>query len=278
MTPPYVRTSLRLNAPPAPFIKWAGGKGQLLHALVSRLPVSFGTYIEPFIGGGALFFAVSPPRSILCDLNGELMEAYTAVRDNPEALIQELDCLAISKAEFLRIRSSAPETAISRAARFVYLNKTCYNGLYRVNKAGRFNVPFGKWTKPPRLYDRATIEADSAALRDAELLCGDFEIATQRAKPGDFVYFDPPYIPTSATAHFTSYTRGGFGMEEQQRLAREYRRLDRIGVAALLSNSETPATRELYAGFRLTAVPATRAINSKANRRGAITELLVTNY
>jgi DNA adenine methylase len=276
-----------------PFLKWAGGKAQLLPALLARTPKSIDTYFEPFAGAGALFFALAadparaPRRAVLNDLNAELMATYEAVRDAPDALATLLEALergylAADAAErgrvYYELRAQLPGGPIEAAARLIFLNKTCYNGLYRVNARGEFNVPHGRY-RAPRIADREALCAASRSLAGVELRSMDFAAACDDARPGDFVYFDPPFHPLSATASFTQYTRGGFGRAEQLRLKQCIDALTARGVAVLLSNSADPWLRGGYefAGYLVEEVPARRAINSRGDRRGAVGELLVTN-
>lgn len=269
---------------PAPFLKWAGGKTQLLGEILPRLPAQIETYYEPFIGGGAVFFALAAEgrfaRAVLSDRNVELIEAYTTVRDHVGALIAELSehqRFATDSEYFYALRATPTETLspIERSARLIFLNKTCFNGLYRVNRKGQFNVPFGRYVRPRVLREDALLAA-SRALQGVTLLVSDFGAAVAKAKAGDAVYFDPPYVPVSSSASFTAYHRSPFGPPEHQRLTQIYQNLQRRGVASLLSNSDTPETRSLYRNLEVETVRASRAINSKGGRRGAINELLVT--
>jgi len=260
-----------------PFLKWAGGKRQLLPALLERAPANPPRYFEPFVGGGALFFAMRPRRAVLADVNARLIRTYQGVRDDVEEVIRLLRSYPHEAKFFYRLRAtdidSAPDAEV--AAWFIYLNKTGYNGLYRVNRANRFNVPFGRYASP-NICDEPTLRACSEALAGAKLVVADFESAVKDARRGDFVYFDPPYAPLSATSSFTSYTSAGFGLEQQTRLRDTATQLKNRGVRVLLSNSSAPSVRELYAtGFRVVQVSATRSVNSKASARGAIVELLV---
>jgi len=261
-----------------PFLKWAGGKSQLLPDLLRYAPGEYGRYYEPFLGGGALFFALQPARAVLSDSNAQLIGAYQAVRQDVEALIRRLRRFRATRDAYYSVRARDPAdlSPMARAARFIYLNRTCYNGLYRVNSAGRFNVPFGRY-KNPRICDPEGLRAAGAALRRARLRVGDFEAVTRPARAGDLVYFDPPFDPLSPTASFTSYTAGGFGPEEQARLARLCRALAERGCHVMLSNSDTPLIRRLYRDFRLVELQARRAINRNANGRGPVTELLILN-
>jgi DNA adenine methylase len=266
---------------PRPFLKWAGGKGQLLAELRTRLPASFNAYHEPFLGGAALFFELSargciPGGAFLSDLNPVLIEAYTVVRDDVEALIEALAPHANREDHFYATRALDPATLtpVQRTARVIYLNRTCYNGLYRENSSGRFNVPFGRYVNPT-ICDRDTLRAASEALRGVDLSQADFQATVARAAPGDLVYFDPPYQPVSATSSFTAYHRDGFGEDRQLALRTAFATLAARGVHVLLSNSDTPFVRRLYAGFRIDSVRANRAINSRADRRGTVGEVIV---
>ncbi|HRC63440.1 MAG TPA: DNA adenine methylase, partial [Dehalococcoidia bacterium] len=277
-----------------PFLKWAGGKSQLLPELVRRSPRRIETYYEPFLGGAALFFALSsdperaPRRAVLNDLNGQLMTTYGVVRDEPEALVAALERLqeqyacaddAGRAALYYRIRDEHRRAVgVEIAARVIFLNKTCFNGLFRVNRRGEFNVPFGRY-KSPRILDREGLLAASQALRGVELRSADFEGACADAGSGDFVYFDPPFHPLSATSNFTAYTERDFGRAEQIRLKRCIDGLTSRGVAVMLSNSPHPWIRGGYefAGYDIDEVQARRAINSRGDGRGPIGEILVSN-
>ncbi len=275
--------NLAPTARPRPVLKWAGGKGRLLPELLARLPEGFAGYHEPFIGGGALFFAlagrvVSHPV-YLSDANPALIDVYRALRDDADGVIAVLQGHRYDRDHFYRVRAQRPEelSLSERAARVIYLNKTCYNGLYRENRAGQFNVPFGRY-KNPTICDEPNLRAASAVLQGVDIACRPFSTVLDAAQPGDFVYFDPPYVPASATANFTAYHRHGFGPDDQRRLRDVFAALAARGVRAMLSNSDTPLVRELYAGFRVEQVLAARAVNSKANGRGKVAEVLALNY
>jgi DNA adenine methylase len=265
-----------------PVLKWAGGKTQLLSEILPRLPENIDTYFEPFVGGGAVFFALAAERrfrrAVLSDLNRDLIGVYRSLRDDVDGVIAELRCLEgqTSEEDFYRIRATQPRKSAKIAARVIYLNKTGYNGLYRVNRSGQFNVPFGR-NKKPRVCDEPNLRAASRALSDVDIECEDFEEVCQRAGPKDAVYFDPPYLPLSSTANFTDYHHEPFLHEEHRRLAEVVRRLRKGRVFALLSNSDTEETRQLYTGLLVQHVAARRLINSKADQRGPVGELLVTN-
>ncbi len=268
---------------PAPFVKWVGGKTRLLGELLARAPQHYHRYFEPFVGGGALFFKMRPPTAVLSDLNADLIATYQAVRDEADAVVRYAarHRTLHSETYYYQTRERWNETRTelapaARAAAFLYLNKTCYNGLWRVNKSGKFNVPAGRYVNPTILHAEQ-LRAASFALRNAEIVAAPFDRALAEADAGDFVYFDPPYDPVSETSDFTSYTAGSFGIADQTRLADAYRQLADRGCAVMLSNSDTPLVRKLYAGFRIDRVMCTRAINSRADARGAVAEVIVTN-
>lgn len=269
-----------------PFIKWAGGKTQLLPQLSALLPKRIRTYYEPFIGGGALFFSLANEgrfqRAAINDWNTELVDAYKSIRDFPEDLLGKLTTLkeeyqADAKTVYMRERDRDPKvlSPLDRAARFLFLNRTGFNGLYRVNKQGRFNVPFGKYENP-RIADEENIIACSKLLNHFVIVTtGDFAPVVAEAQPGDCVYFDPPYVPVTATANFTSYTSDGFSINDQYRLAAAFKKLVENGVAVIASNSDTEIVRDLYEGFELHEVKARRNINSKGDKRGPVGELVI---
>ncbi|MDI7246482.1 MAG: DNA adenine methylase [Bacillota bacterium] len=267
------------KGPAKPFVKWAGGKGQLVEDLAAHLPEKYSAYHEPFVGGGALFFRLAPATAFLLDLNEELINAYLVVKNDCDALIRSLRKHKNERAYYYEMRALDPDTLdpVERASRLIYLNKTCYNGLYRVNRQGKFNVPYGRY-KNPVYADEPQLRLASKVLANADIKLADFEIVLEQAKPGDFVYFDPPYQPISTTANFTSYTRDAFDESQQKRLAAVFRELDRRGCYLMLSNSDSPLVRELYRQFRIETVMAKRYINCKGERRGAIPEALVLNY
>jgi DNA adenine methylase len=260
-----------------PFIKWAGGKRQLLPSLLKHAPPNPSNYFEPFIGGGALFFALRPRRAVLADVNERLIRTYKGVRNNVEDVVRLLRSYPHNPTFFYRFREEKIDAGSDAevAGWFIYLNKTGFNGLYRVNRDNRFNVPYGRYANPA-ICDERTLRACSDALAGTELLVDDFAAVVAKAKRGDFVYFDPPYVPLSTTSSFTSYTSRGFGEAEQTRLRDTAKKLKKRGVRVLLSNSSAPFVRDLYAdGFKLIEVSATRVVNSKATARGAIVELII---
>jgi DNA adenine methylase len=267
-----------LRAPARPLLKWAGGKRQLLEHIRRRLPEKINTYFEPFVGGGAVFFALRREgrfkKAVLSDQNEELINTYRAVRDDVEGVIRALRRLPHSEEDYYRIRSSRPRLPSRRAARMIYLNRTGYNGLYRVNRSGQFNVPFGRYIRP-NICDEGRLHEVSEALQGVHLEVADFGEVVSTCKTGDAVYFDPPYIPVSSTARFAEYHKSAFGDAEHERLAVCYRDLSERGVAAVLSNSDTPRTREIFGAFSHEFVSARRNINSAGGGRGPTSELLV---
>lgn len=266
-----------------PFLKWVGGKGQLLPALLSRMPKKLDRYFEPFVGGGALFFNLQPSKAFLSDANPELINLYEVVRDNVAALIKDLKKHVYEEKYYYKIRGADRTSAykkwspVKRASRLIYLNKTCFNGLYRVNSEGFFNVPFGRYNNPT-IVDANNLRACSAALQKVAIKLGEFTDIEPIVKKGDFVYFDPPYVPLSATSAFTSYGKNGFDLKMQRSLFELCCRLDDRGIHFMLSNSSAPFVLELYKQFKIEFVSATRSINSKGAKRGAIKEVIVTNY
>lgn len=272
-----------------PFIKWVGGKRQLLHKILPMIPADFSRYLEPFTGGGAVFFGLSetllsnPLSAWLNDINPELINCYQMVRDAPEALIEDLKTHIYDKEYYLAIRAQdrGPEglsslCPIKRASRFIYLNKTAFNGLYRVNAKGQFNVPFGRY-KDPKIVDEKTLLSCSKALQNVQLSCASFEEMLSQAGQGDFIYIDPPYIPLNETSYFTSYSQQNFGLDAQQQLASLIKTIDAKGGRFIASNAFVPALSELYSRFTIIEVKATRAINANKLGRKAISEALITN-
>lgn len=270
---------------PRPFLKWAGGKTQLANELIARMPAGFNVYHEPFVGGGALFFRLYRDGyikgAVLSDINAELIDTYRAIRECVEDVIELLASYPLDKDFFYALRALDPwKLALpERAARMIYLNKSGYNGLYRVNKQGKFNVPFGRYKKPYYL-DFDNLRAVSRALQGVEIFCASFESVLDRARERDWVYFDPPYVPLSSTANFTSYHANGFGLEDQERLRDVCLILHERGVYTMLSNSNTQFVRKLYNApqFHISEVLASRPINSDGAKRGKISELIITTY
>ena len=275
-----------------PFLKWAGGKRQLLPEIVKYVPklTSKNTYYEPFIGGGALLFELQRPQAVINDSNKELINCYKVIKDSLDELMEELskDKYSNSETSYYEMRDLDRSTKkyaslseVEKAARIIYLNKTCYNGLFRVNSQGQFNVPFGRY-KNPNFLDDAVLRAVNKYLNsnDITLLNQDFAEAVKDAKRGDFVYFDPPYDPVSETASFTGYDVNGFNRDEQERLKEEFDALHKRGCKVMLSNSCTDFILDLYKDYQDTIIKvrATRSINSNALKRGMVDEVLVLNY
>lgn len=278
-----------ISQKPKPFVKWVGGKRQLLQQF--RLlnlypPENFdpktNSYFEPFVGGGAVFFDLLPEKAYLSDMNFELIATYHTIKNNVEELIQSLKKHKYNKEYFLNIRTldfnTLPELEI--ASRFIYLNRTCFNGMFRVNSKGQFNVPFGKYNNPI-ICDESNLRKVSEVLKKVEIKCQDYKAILKKAKKGDFIYFDPPYYPLNKTSSFTSYTKDAFLDKEQLELRDTFLELHKRGCFVMLSNSDTPFINEIYSdhrGIKINKVKAGRAINSKASGRGKITEVLITNY
>ena len=271
-----------------PVLKWVGGKRQLLNDIIPLIDKECSTYVEPFIGGAAVLFELQPKKAIINDFNSELVNVYTVIRDNPHELIKELE---IHKAKntseyFYEIREMDRQedftswSPVKKAARIIYLNKTCFNGLYRVNASGYFNTPYGRY-KNPNIVDEDTLLAVSKYLNEAKvkILQGDYKQALKGLKKGSFVYLDPPYMPISSSSAFTGYTEGGFNYQHQMELRDECLKLHKKGIQFVQSNSDCPAIRELYSSkeFKIITVQAKRSINSKATKRGEINEVLIYN-
>jgi DNA adenine methylase len=260
-----------------PFIKWAGGKTRMLPVLKQHLPTKFATYYEPFVGGGAAFFALQPAKAVLADANMRLMRTYAGVRDHADAVVDRLRRSPHSKDFFLRVRGFDVDSAdnASVASWLIYLSKTAFNGLYRVNRSGGFNVPFGDYANPT-ICDEVNLRACSEALKGVELVAADFEQTIERSVPGDLVYCDPPYLPTSATSSFTGYTADGFGLSDHRRLRDAALRAKARGVHVVISNSAAPAILDLYQdGFEVHRVSAPRSIAASGGSRGAVEELII---
>ena len=270
----------------APVVKWVGGKRQLLPQILPLIPKRMSAYCEPFLGGGAVLFALQPRRALVNDLNQDLITVYRVIRENADALIEHLSRHENTPEYFYRIRdldrdreAYAALSDVEKASRLLYLNKTCYNGLFRVNASGAFNSPYGHYRRP-NIVNEQTIRGVSRYFNSCDItfFSEDFAAVLDRVPRGGFVYLDPPYDPVSDTASFTGYNRGGFGREEQVRLKACCDALTARGVKFLLSNSATPFIRELYSSYHVSIVQARRAVNSVASRRGAIEEVLVRNY
>lgn len=273
------QTSAHRNAATLPFLKWAGGKRRLVPTLHRLLPRAWGGYFEPFLGSGALYFSMPQSGAHLNDANEELICCYEVVRDQPEKLISRLRQHVYSREHYAAVRRLRPEdlTEVERASRFVFLNRTCFNGLWRVNRRGEFNTPMGRYTNP-RLVPDVQIRAASEALRSCHLSADPFEAAVYGCQAGDLVYLDPPYVPTAKYSDFDRYHRLCFGEEDQQRLAVLFAELHERGCLVMLSNSDAPLVRELYQQWWFTSVQATRSISCVGQGRGKVAEVIVTNY
>jgi DNA adenine methylase len=274
---------------PKPFVKWAGGKRQLIESLQKHIPKKFNTYFEPFVGGGAVLFHMldqNPDlRCTISDLNSDLILSYITIRDKVDQLVDSLEkhsnrYFADQREYYYSVRESAPKSQIEKVSRLLFLNKTCFNGLYRVNSKGQFNVPLGKYTNPS-IVNKENLLAVSKILQSKSIAirCQDFEAILDDAKKDDFVYFDPPYQPVSKTANFTSYTKCEFTYDDLQRLARLCQRLDKKECKVLLSNSNTKEVKRLFSSkWKVAEISANRAINSDSKKRTGHTELLIKNY
>ena len=270
-----------------PFTKWTGGKRQLLPIIRELMPKTYNRYFEPFVGGGALFFDLAPKDAVINDFNAELINCYQQIKDNPQELIEILKVHQEynSKEYYLDLRSADRDeridmmSEVQRAARILYMLRVDFNGLYRVNSKNQFNVPYGRY-KNPKIVDENLVSAISTYLNNnqIEIKKGDFEKAVLDVQPGDFVYFDPPYIPLSETSAFTSYTHEGFSYDDQVRLRDTFKKLSDVGAYVMLSNSSSFLVEELYRDFNIHYVEATRTNGAKSSSRGKISEIIVTNY
>jgi DNA adenine methylase len=272
-----------------PFVKWVGGKTQLLSQLTPLFPRKFGRYFEPFLGGGAVFFAIRPTRATINDINQTLVAAYAQLRDDVQGVIRDLRKIGREfgdgdiedrKATYYAIReryNALPPDSPARVPLFLFLNRTAFNGVYRENSKGHFNVPIGSYLNP-RIVDENNLRLVGAALAGTKITSLPFEASVADAKRGDFVYFDPPYHPLSRTSSFTGYSKGSFGEADQVRLRDLFVKLHKKGVRVMLSNSNAPLIRKLYADFTQAPVSASRMVNAKADRRGKITELVILSY
>lgn len=282
-----MRKNNKKNVILSPVVKWVGGKRQLLDDIIPLLPDHFSTYVEPFVGGGALLFEIQPKKAIVNDLNHELINLYKVIKDNPNELLLLLEEHELNNSEeyFYQIRaldrskSYDDMSDVEKAARIIYLNKTCYNGLFRVNQSGQFNSPYGKY-KNPNIVNKPVVLAMANYFQNNNitLLNGDYKMALKKLRKGAFVYFDPPYMPISSSSSFTGYTENGFDKKQQIELKEECDKLNSRGIKFLLSNSDHPFIRDLYKDYEIITVRAKRSINSNSNKRGEINEVLVRNY
>lgn len=270
----------------SPVLKWVGGKRQLLPEIRKYIPKNITTYYEPFVGGGAVLFDIQPKKSIVNDINSELINLYKIVKYDVEGLIKDLSKYKNEEDFFYKVRSwdREPEiyeklSNVERASRIHYLNKTCYNGLFRVNQSGQFNSPFGRY-KNPNIENPITLRAVSKYFNEAnvEFRNTDFEKAVKNCRKGAFIYFDPPYDPVSDSANFTGYAKGGFDRKEQERLKKLCDKLTTKGVKFLLSNASTAFILDLYKDYNIEVIKAKRAINSNGADRGEVDEVLIRNY
>ena len=268
----------------SPIVKWVGGKRQLLPEIMPFINKKCSTYVEPFVGGGAVFFELQPKKAIINDYNHELINVYIVIRDHAQELIQLLEkhnsCNSEEYFYFVRsldrLEKYKGMSIVEKAARIIYLNKTCYNGLYRVNSAGQFNSPYGKY-KNPNIVNEALIRGMSKYLQSNKITIrqGDYKDVLKRLRRGAFVYLDPPYMPISSSSSFTGYTENGFSYEQQVMLKEECDKLREKGIAFLQSNSDCEEIQELYKGYKVKTVQAKRSINSKGDKRGEINEVLI---
>ena len=286
----HIRKKRNNGKIPHPFVKWAGGKRQLIPQLKDYFPKKFNKYIEPFVGGGAVFFYLyregflKNRKSVLIDINEELINCYNVIKNDVIDLIESLRNHKNEKNYFYKIRDLDRNfetynkmTATEKASRIIYLNKCCYNGLYRVNSKGQFNVPFGKY-KNPLFCDEENLIEVNKALENVEILHNSFENSIKYAEVNDFIYLDPPYFPVSKTANFTSYTKENFNVDSQEDLCQVFKNLDEQGCKLMLSNSSNVYTNELYKDYKIATLQAKRAINCDPSKRGKISEILVMNY
>ncbi len=276
---------MKKNKLVAPFLKWVGGKRQLMPTITELMPKNFTDYYEPFVGGGAVLFHTQPKNAVINDLNEDLINVYNTIKKNPEELIKDLKTHKNESEYFydLRIldRTEGFEklSNIKKASRIIYLNKTCFNGLYRVNNSGEFNSPFGRY-KNPNIVNEITIRAVSKYLNNnkIQIFSKDYEEVLENIEKGSFVYFDPPYHPVSKSSSFTGYIQGGFDMYDQTRLRDLCIKLDKKGIKFMLSNSAVPLIEDIYKEFNITYVKANRSINSNGKKRGEVDEVIIRNY
>lgn len=263
-----------------PFLKWAGGKSQLLNTIINHLPDKYSKFIEPFVGGGALLFSLEPKKAIINDLNEELINCYSVVKSNVDSLIEDLYKHKNEKRYYYRIRSQDIQqlSNIERASRFIFLNRTCFNGLWRVNKQNQFNTPYGHY-KNPKIINANSLKQASEYLKNVQIYHDDyFNLLLSIARKNDFIYLDPPYYPISKYSDFKRYTKEGFGLNQQEKLAHLYKKLTSRGCKLLLSNSSVKCIADLYSRYNVITVKAKRIINCDHKKRGPVKEILVKNY
>lgn len=280
-----LEVKMKKNKLVLPVVKWVGGKRQLLNEIKKYIP-KYTKYYEPFVGGGAVLFHLQPQKAVINDINSELINLYQVIKDNVEELINDLAKHENEADYFYDVRGWDRDkekysslSNVEKASRIIYLNKTCYNGLFRVNRAGEFNSPFGNY-KNPNIVNGPVLRAVNIYFNKANITfkCGDFEEAVKGIRKGSFVYFNPPYYPVSNSANFTGYDKGGFDRDEQMRLKKLCDRLNKRGIKFLLSNSATDFILELYEDYKIEIVKAKRVINSQGDKRGEVAEVLVRNY
>jgi DNA adenine methylase len=262
-----------------PFVKWAGGKRQTIQEIKKRMPEKYNRYLEPFLGGGAVFFSLNFKSAVIGDINEELINTYNIIKNNIKDLIDSLKKHYYDKEYYYEIRALNPQKLdeIERAGRFIFLNRTCFNGLYRVNKKGLFNVPFGRY-KSPLICDEKNLKLVSKKLKSVEIKCGDYKEIVSCAQKNDFIYFDPPYMPLTETSNFVNYNKNGFSKTDQIELRDLFAALSNKGVFCLLSNSYTEEIINLYSEFNIDTIKAYRNINSRVEGRGKIKEVVIKNY
>ena len=271
------------NKFPEPFVKWAGGKRVIIDKLLERVPSKFDRYIEPFVGGGALFFALKSPTSIIFDSNEELINAYKIIKTNLNELINDLKKHKNTQEYFLFLRNLDRDASykklshVERASRLIFLNHTCFNGLYRVNAKGEFNVPFGKYANPT-IFSEENLLKISNLLKGTTIICDDFSKVLEFAKKGDFIYFDPPYLPLNKTSSFTSYTKDKFDFGMHTKLKEVCDELDKKKIKFMVSNSNTAEILKLYDNYNIEQIFSSRSISSNGEKRGKIREIIIRNY
>jgi len=261
-----------------PFLKWAGGKQWLTHHIKPLIQQGRGRYIEPFLGGGAIFFSALPQKAFLSDCNQELIDTYLTIKREAGAVIGRLRKFRFKEECYYRVRDSVPRSSVGRAARFIFLNRTCWNGLYRVNRDGRFNVPIGSFETAPDFFVAERLLAAQKALRAAKVMCQDFEETIKAARTGDTIYLDPPYTVTHKNNGFLRYNERVFSWYDQQRLAKAARVLKDRGCRVIITNADHPNITELYRGFRITRLRRKSLVAGKVEKRRSITELLITSF
>jgi DNA adenine methylase len=269
------RAEQRFSATPRPFLKWAGSKQALLPKLVGILPQQFNTYFEPFLGAAALFFCLQPVKAVLNDKCGELIETYEAVRDNPSAVLRHLRAIKRNKTTYYYVRANRSSGRFKKAAEFIYLNKLCWNGLYRVNSDGVFNVPYGASKNTRHLFDTENIHACACALQSKTLMSKDFEFVLNSAKAGDFVFFDPPYVTKHNNNGFRDWNETLFSWKDQERLASTAKLLRKTGVHVVVCNADHEDIIKMYGGFKKKKIIRSSTLASASEFRGSVSEIVL---